>query len=106
MSLPPVYIVSSARTPVGSFLGYVLLCLAMSCFLNAKSETNLCHYQQSSVFPDCCPARFSRYQGSATFIPRSHKHLLIYKTGALNRAENITAADVEEVIFGNVLSAG
>ncbi|CRG92207.1 acetyl-CoA C-acetyltransferase [Talaromyces islandicus] len=63
MSLPPVYIVSSARTPVGSFLGA----------LSSQSAAQL---------------------GS---------HAI---KGALDRAEGINASDVEEVIFGNVLSAG
>ncbi|KAH8701154.1 putative acetyl-CoA acetyltransferase [Talaromyces proteolyticus] len=63
MSLPPVYIVSSARTPLGSFLGA----------LSSQSATQL---------------------GS---------HAI---KGALDRAEGINPADVEEVFFGNVLSAG
>lgn len=62
MSLPPVYIVSSARTPVGSFLGS----------LSSLSATQL---------------------GS---------HAI---KGALERVEGVNAADVEEVFFGNVLSA-
>ncbi|EEA22257.1 erg10, acetyl-CoA C-acetyltransferase [Talaromyces marneffei ATCC 18224] len=62
MSLPPVYIVSSARTPVGSFLGS----------LSSLSATQL---------------------GS---------HAI---KGALERAEGVKADDVEEVFFGNVLSA-
>ncbi|KAF3406417.1 Acetyl-CoA acetyltransferase IA [Talaromyces pinophilus] len=62
MSLPPVYIVSAARTPVGSFLGS----------LSSLSATQL---------------------GS---------HAI---KGALERAEGVNAADVEEVFFGNVLSA-
>lgn len=62
MSLPPVYIVSAARTPVGSFLGS----------LSSLTATQL---------------------GS---------HAI---KGALERAEGVKAADVEEVFFGNVLSA-
>ncbi|KAE8550290.1 hypothetical protein EYB25_006514 [Talaromyces marneffei] len=62
MSLPPVYIVSSARTPVGSFIGS----------LSSLSATQL---------------------GS---------HAI---KGALERAEGVKADDVEEVFFGNVLSA-
>ncbi|OKL56709.1 Acetyl-CoA acetyltransferase [Talaromyces atroroseus] len=62
MSLPPVYIVSAARTPVGSFLGS----------LSSLSATQL---------------------GS---------HAI---KGAVERAEGLNPADVEEVYFGNVLSA-
>lgn len=62
MSLPAVYIVSSARTPTGSFLGG----------LSSLTATQL---------------------GS---------HAI---KGALSRAEGLKAADVEEVFFGNVLSA-
>ncbi|KAL1965953.1 hypothetical protein VTN77DRAFT_4893 [Rasamsonia byssochlamydoides] len=61
-SLPPVYIVSAARTPVGSFLGS----------LSSLSATQL---------------------GS---------HAI---KAAVERAEGIKPADVEEVFFGNVLSA-
>ncbi|KAL1982302.1 hypothetical protein VTN96DRAFT_1460 [Rasamsonia emersonii] len=61
-SLPPVYIVSSARTPVGSFLGS----------LSSLSATQL---------------------GS---------HAI---KAAVERAQGIKPADVDEVFFGNVLSA-
>ncbi|KAI6782275.1 acetyl-CoA acetyltransferase [Emericellopsis cladophorae] len=61
-SLPPVYIVSAARTPVGSFLGS----------LSSLSATQL---------------------GSEAI------------KGAVQRA-GITGEDVDEVFFGNVLSAG
>jgi acetyl-CoA C-acetyltransferase len=60
--LPPVYIVSAARTPIGSFLGS----------LSSKSATEL---------------------GSVAI------------KGAVERA-GIKSEDVEEVFFGNVLSAG
>ncbi|KAL2005002.1 hypothetical protein VTN00DRAFT_2852 [Thermoascus crustaceus] len=61
-SLPPVYIVSSARTPVGSFLGS----------LSSLSATQL------------------------------GAHAI---KAAIERAEGIKPADVQEVFFGNVLSA-
>jgi len=61
-SLPPVYIVSSVRTPLGSFLGS----------LSSLSATQL---------------------GS---------HAI---KAAIERAEGIKPSDVEEVFFGNVLSA-
>ncbi|KAJ5127498.1 Acetyl-CoA acetyltransferase IB [Penicillium atrosanguineum] len=62
-SLPPVYIVSTARTPVGSFLGSL----------------------------------------SSLTAPKLGAHAI---KAAVERAEGINASDVEEVFFGNVLSAG
>lgn len=62
-SLPPVYIVSTARTPVGSFLGSL----------------------------------------SSLTAPQLGSHAI---KAAVERAEGINASDVEEVFFGNVLSAG
>ncbi|KAI2791555.1 Acetyl-CoA acetyltransferase IB [Penicillium oxalicum] len=62
-SLPPVYIVSTARTPVGSFLGSL----------------------------------------SGLAAPQLGAHAI---KAAVERAEGINASDVEEVFFGNVLSAG
>ncbi|KAJ5677434.1 Acetyl-CoA acetyltransferase IB [Penicillium maclennaniae] len=62
-SLPPVYIVSHARTPVGSFLGSL----------------------------------------SSLTAPKLGAHAI---KAAVERAEGINASDVEEVFFGNVLSAG
>ncbi|CEO58530.1 Acetyl-CoA acetyltransferase IB [Penicillium brasilianum] len=62
-SLPPVYIVSTARTPVGSFLGSL----------------------------------------SSLTAPQLGAHAI---KAAVERAEGINASDVEEVFFGNVLSAG
>ncbi|CAG8901869.1 unnamed protein product [Penicillium egyptiacum] len=62
-SLPPVYIVSTARTPVGSFLGSL----------------------------------------SSLTAPQLGAHAI---KSAVERAEGINASDVEEVFFGNVLSAG
>ncbi|GES56942.1 acetyl-CoA acetyltransferase [Aspergillus terreus] len=61
-SLPPVYIVSAARTPVGSFLG------------SLSSQT----------------------------APQLGAHAI---KAAINKAEGIKASDVQEVFFGNVLSA-
>ncbi|KAJ5985163.1 hypothetical protein N7499_008559 [Penicillium canescens] len=61
--LPPVYIVSTARTPVGSFLGSL----------------------------------------SSLTAPQLGSHAI---KAAVERAEGINASDVEEVFFGNVLSAG
>ncbi|CAL5868826.1 uncharacterized protein PFLUO_LOCUS3053 [Penicillium psychrofluorescens] len=61
-SLPPVYIVSTARTPVGSFLGSL----------------------------------------SSLTAPQLGSHAI---KAAVDRAEGINATDVEEVFFGNVLSA-
>ncbi|KAJ5392345.1 Acetyl-CoA acetyltransferase IB [Penicillium cosmopolitanum] len=62
-SLPPVYIVSTARTPVGGFLGSL----------------------------------------STLAAPKLGAHAI---KSAVERAEGINPADVEEVFFGNVLSAG
>ncbi|KAJ5242359.1 Thiolase-like subgroup [Penicillium citrinum] len=62
-SLPPVYIVSTARTPVGGFLGSL----------------------------------------SSLAAPKLGAHAI---KSAVDRAEGINASDVEEVFFGNVLSAG
>ncbi|KAJ5246966.1 Acetyl-CoA acetyltransferase IB [Penicillium chermesinum] len=62
-SLPPVYIVSTARTPVGSFLGSL----------------------------------------SSLSAPQLGAHAI---KAAVERAEGISATDVQEVFFGNVLSAG
>ncbi|KAJ5752368.1 Thiolase-like subgroup [Penicillium odoratum] len=62
-SLPPVYIVSTARTPVGSFLGSL----------------------------------------SSLTAPQLGAHAI---KAAVERAEGVNAADVQEVFFGNVLSAG
>ncbi|KAJ5902426.1 Acetyl-CoA acetyltransferase IB [Penicillium taxi] len=62
-SLPPVYIVSTARTPVGSFLGSL----------------------------------------STLTAPQLGSHAI---KAAVERAEGINASDVQEVFFGNVLSAG
>ncbi|KAJ5972638.1 uncharacterized protein N7479_002556 [Penicillium vulpinum] len=62
-SLPAVYIVSTARTPVGSFLGSL----------------------------------------SSLTAPQLGAHAI---KAAVERAEGINASDVEEVFFGNVLSAG
>ncbi|KAJ5302025.1 hypothetical protein PENANT_c050G03320 [Penicillium antarcticum] len=62
-SLPPVYIVSTARTPVGSFLGSL----------------------------------------SSLTAPQLGSHAI---KAAVDRVEGINASDVEEVFFGNVLSAG
>ncbi|KAJ5675864.1 Acetyl-CoA acetyltransferase IB [Penicillium macrosclerotiorum] len=62
-SLPPVYIVSTARTPVGSFLGSL----------------------------------------SSLTAPQLGAHAI---KSAVERAEGVSASDVEEVFFGNVLSAG
>ncbi|KAG5304900.1 hypothetical protein I7I50_05136 [Histoplasma capsulatum G186AR] len=61
-SLPPVYIVASARTPVGSFLGSL----------------------------------------SSLTAPQLGSHAI--KT-AVQRVPAIKPSDVEEVFFGNVLSA-
>ncbi|KAI9934397.1 hypothetical protein ASPWEDRAFT_117360 [Aspergillus wentii DTO 134E9] len=61
-SLPPVYIVSSARTPVGSFLGSL----------------------------------------SSLTAPQLGSHAI---KAAVGKAEGINPSDVEEVFFGNVLSA-
>ncbi|KAJ5180386.1 Thiolase-like subgroup [Penicillium capsulatum] len=61
-SLPPVYIVSTARTPVGSFLGSL----------------------------------------SSLSAPQLGSHAI---KSAVERAEGVNASDVEEVFFGNVLSA-
>ncbi|KAG2415741.1 acetyl-CoA acetyltransferase [Aspergillus terreus] len=61
-SLPPVYIVSAARTPVGSFLG------------SLSSQT----------------------------APQLGAHAI---KAAIDKAEGIKASDVQEVFFGNVLSA-
>ncbi|KAJ5915354.1 Thiolase-like subgroup [Penicillium verhagenii] len=62
-SLPPVYIVSTARTPVGSFLGSL----------------------------------------SGLTAPQLGAHAI---KAAVERAEGVNASDVQEVFFGNVLSAG
>ncbi|KAJ5286891.1 Acetyl-CoA acetyltransferase IB [Penicillium angulare] len=62
-SLPPVYIVSTARTPVGSFLGSL----------------------------------------SSLTAPQLGSHAI---KAAVERAEGVNASDIEEVFFGNVLSAG
>ncbi|KAI9044634.1 acetyl-CoA C-acetyltransferase [Aspergillus affinis] len=61
-SLPPVYIVSTARTPVGSFLGSL----------------------------------------SSLTAPQLGSHAI---KSALSRAEGVSTSDVQEVFFGNVLSA-
>ncbi|OJJ46316.1 hypothetical protein ASPZODRAFT_67728 [Penicilliopsis zonata CBS 506.65] len=61
-SLPPVYIVSAARTPLGSFLGSL----------------------------------------SSLTAPQLGSHAI---KAAVERADGIQASDVEEVFFGNVLSA-
>ncbi|KNG81155.1 acetyl-CoA acetyltransferase IA [Aspergillus nomiae NRRL 13137] len=61
-SLPPVYIVSSARTPVGSFLGSL----------------------------------------SSLTAPQLGSHAI---KAALSRADGIKSSDVQEVFFGNVISA-
>ncbi|PKY06920.1 thiolase [Aspergillus campestris IBT 28561] len=61
-SLPPVYIVSTARTPVGSFLGAL------------ASQT----------------------------APQLGSHAI---KAALNKAEGLKSSDVQEVFFGNVISA-
>ncbi|KAI0977001.1 hypothetical protein F4678DRAFT_131769 [Xylaria arbuscula] len=53
--LPPVYIVSAARTPVGSFLGYALgPCLPLH-FDNCLS--------QHSIEPQCNSIRLCCHQG-------------------------------------------
>ncbi|KAJ6013268.1 Acetyl-CoA acetyltransferase IB [Penicillium herquei] len=62
-SLPPVYIVSTARTPVGSFLGSL----------------------------------------SSLTAPQLGAHAI---KAAVERAEGLNASDVQEVFYGNVLSAG
>ncbi|BDD57924.1 hypothetical protein MAP00_003243 [Monascus purpureus] len=61
-SLPPVYIVSAARTPVGSFLGSL----------------------------------------SSLTAPQLGSHAI---KAAIERAEGVKESDVEEVFFGNVISA-
>ncbi|EAA64539.1 hypothetical protein AN1409.2 [Aspergillus nidulans FGSC A4] len=68
-SLPPVYIVSYARTPVGSFLGS----------LSSQTAPQLARPPKAFL---------------------THLHL-----AALERADGIKPSDVQEVFFGNVLSA-
>jgi acetyl-CoA acetyltransferase len=79
--LPPVYIVSAVRTPIGSFLGS----------LSSLTAPQL---------------------GSHAIKGREHTWSsftcgrLIKPLAALQRVPEIKPSDVEEVFFGNVISAG
>ena len=79
--LPPVYIVSAARTPVGSFLG---------------SLSSLTAPQLGS----------HAIKGKMDLFGHVMICRLIITLAALQRAPEIKSSDVEEVFFGNVLSAG
>lgn len=47
--LPPVYIVSAARTPIGSFLGYVVTVSSMS-----KRRTELKETEKEKMSDESC----------------------------------------------------
>jgi acetyl-CoA acetyltransferase len=77
-SLPPVYIVAAARTPVGMFLG---------------SLANLTAPQLGAHAIKCTASR-------------SCVHFVTDRcAAAIARVPQIKPSDVEEVFFGNVLSA-
>jgi len=79
--LPPVYIVSVARTPIGSFLGQLSSQSATQ--LGAHAIKGALHVPAQRKCP-CWPSA---------------------RIAAVERVPQIKPEDVEEVFFGNVLSA-
>jgi acetyl-CoA C-acetyltransferase len=83
--LPPVYIVSVARTPVGSFLG------SLSSLSATQLGSHAIKCKPDAVLPP--PEQRPQPANRTT------------TTAAVERVPEIKAEDVEEVFFGNVLSA-
>jgi hypothetical protein len=79
--LPPVYIVSAVRTPIGSFLGSLSSLTAPQ--LGSHAIKGMGHTRSSYTW-----------------------RRLIKLPAALQRVPEIKPSDVEEVFFGNVISAG
>ena len=101
-SLPPVYIVSAVRTPLGGFQGSVELGPTINQTMRDPNSS------QVASQPQCCRAWFAsdqRYDTQFRYACTERNWINKAITGALERAQGIKAEDVEEVFFGNVLSA-
>lgn len=97
MSLPDVYIVAAQRTPIGSFQGYV-----------TSSPIPRKHLNPSEGRPDC---EIKRWKLTLEGLNSSLASLTAVQLGshaikaALAKVPEIKPETVEEVFFGNVLSA-
>jgi len=99
-SLPPVYIVSAVRTPVGSFLGYGI-----------HSYTFLfCRYRSTNKIDPSRACLLFNWVDLLLRVSFMKDYLFCARltnisSGAVERVPEIKPEQVEEVFFGNVLSA-
>lgn len=94
--LPSVYIVSAVRTPIGQFQGYVQGLVDNMLNLNGQTDPSRVKVQFSWV-----PMPSNVKLGSLKYW----KIFTNLNKAALQRVPDVKADEVDEVLFGNVLSA-